>query len=279
MASAPVTYSQLHGTGGAQVYARVLVGTDGSPRAQQAVPIATDAATAFGCPVECVHVRADEDPADLDLGDAQTLVADDPASGLVARATGTDPPGLLCLATRGRSALGEAVFGSVTSRVLRELRGPMLVVGPLVRRPARPWRRMLVCLDGSDTAAEILPVASAWARHLDLDLELLHVAYPLGDPRTGEFLIPEEEEAATEQLRAAAEELAEAGIRVRWSVVEHAHLAAGIATTAARGAWSLVALATHGRTGLARLIAGSVALDVVRRATVPVLTLRPEQLR
>jgi nucleotide-binding universal stress UspA family protein len=261
------------------VYARVIVGTDGSQRAQLAGPIATDAAAAFACPLESVHVRAEEDLADLDLAGVRFVTADDPASGLIALAAATDPPGLLCLATRGRHALGEAVFGSVTSQVLRELHAPMLVVGPSVRRPSTPWRRMLVCLDGSDTAAEILPVAEAWARHLDLDLELLHVAYPLGDPRSGDFLIPEEERAAAEQVRTAAEALTHAGVRASWAVIEHAHLAEGIAQTAARGSSSLLALATHGRTGLARLIAGSVALDVIRRATVPVLTLRPEHLR
>lgn len=261
------------------MYARVIVGTDGSQRARSAVPIATHAAVAFGCPVEVVHVRAEEDPPGLNRDGARSITAGDPASGLLALAKETDPPGLLCLATRGRSSLGEAVFGSVASQVVRHLHAPMLVVGPHVPEPVRPWQRIIVCLDGSDTAAEILPAASAWARHLDLDVELLHVAYPLGDPRSGDFSIPEEERVAAEQVHAAAQVLRQAGLRARGSVVEHANLAEGVATSAARGASALIALATHGRTGLARLVAGSVTVDIVRHAIVPVLTLRPEHLR
>jgi len=261
------------------VYARVIVGTDGSERARQAVPTAAYAAERFGCPVELVHVPADEDAVDLDTTDMRLVPADDPASGLVALATQTDPPGLLCLSSRGRRALGEVVFGSITSQVVRTLHAPLLVVGPSLRQPPRPWQRMLVCLDGSANAATILPTVVAWARHLDLEVELVHVAYPLGDPQTGNFQVPDEERVAAEQLGAAATELESAGITVRRSVVEHTHTAEGIARQAERRLSGLIALATHGRTGLARLVAGSVALDVVRHASVPVLTLRPEQLR
>lgn len=261
------------------MYARVIVGTDGSERARQAVPTAAYAAERFGCPVELVHVPADEDAVDLDTTDMRLVPADDPASGLVALATQTDPPGLLCLSSRGRRALGEVVFGSVASRVIRTLHAPLLVVGPSFRQPLRPWRRLLVCLDGSANAATILPHVDAWAQALDLEVELLHVAYPLGDPRGGYLQLPDEERVAAEQLGAAATELEAAGVAVRRSVVEHTYTAEGIARQAERSPSGLIALATHGRTGLARLIAGSVALDVVRHATVPVLTLRPEQLR
>ncbi len=41
----------------------------------------------------------------------------------------------------------------------------------------------------------------------------------------------------------------------------------------------LIVMATHGRTGLARVLVGSVATEAIRHASVPVLTLRPEHLR
>ena len=264
---------------GDQVFARVIVGTDGSERALQAVPIATQAAERFGCPVELVHVAADEDTADQDATGVRVVQAGDPAGGLVDLASATDPAGLLCLSSRGRRALGEAVFGSVTSGVLRTLHAPLLVVGPSVRPSLRPWRRILVCLDGSARAATIVPPVTAWAHHLDLEVELVHVSYPLGDPRSDYLQVPDEERSAVEQLRAAATQLEAAGVSVRWSVIEHTLAAEGITQNADHSLSDVIALATHGRTGLARLIAGSVALDVVRHATVPVLTLRPEHLR
>ncbi len=260
------------------MFTRVIVGTDGSERALQAVPIATHAAERFGCPVELVHIAADEDTADQDATGVR-VQAGDPAGGLVHLASETDPAGLLCLSSRGRRALGEAVFGSVTSRVLRTLHAPLLVVGPSLRPPLRPWRRVLVCLDGSAKAATIVPPVTAWAHHLDLEVELVHVSYPLGDPRSDYLQVPDEERSAVEQLRAAATQLEAAGVSVRWSVIEHTLAAEGITQNADHSLSDVIALATHGRTGLARLIAGSVALDVVRHATVPVLTLRPEHLR
>ena len=127
--------------------------------------------------------------------------------------------------------------------------------------------------------AAILPVATAWARHLDLDVHLLHVGYPMGDGTEGECDLPEEERIAARQLSDAAGDLEASGITVTWSTEEHTQVASGMAQRASRGRADLIARATHGRTGLARLVAGSVALDVVRRADVPVLTVRPEGSR
>ena len=261
------------------MYARVIVGTDGSQRALRAVPVGTRVAAAFGCPLELVHVPAAEDRDGLDNGGAQVVPGTDPAGALVTLAAETDPSGLLCLSSRGRSALGEVVFGSVTAQVLRTLHAPLLVTGPALVEPHERWRRLLVCLDGSDTSATILPVATAWAHRLDLEVRLLHVAYPYGEAPAGEFGLAEEERAAARQLEAAAAELASAGLTVHRSIEEHTQPAVGIAERASRGGADLIALATHGRTGLARLVAGSVALEVVRRVDVPVLTVRPEQLR
>lgn len=263
----------------ANVYARVVVGADGSDRSLTAQPVGEAAAAAFNCPIELLHVPADEDPPGLDTTGMTVRPAPDPATGLIDHATETDPPGLLCLSTRGRGAVGELVFGSVTAHVIRTLHAPLLTVGPSVTPTRRPWKRLVVCLDGSTTAASILPVVREWATELDLEVHLLHITYPLGDPRAGDIQIPAETRVVTGQLRAAAQLLQDAGIAARWSVEEDTEVAAGIVGQAAHRLADLIALATHGRTGLARILAGNVALETVRRATVPVLTLRPEGLR
>lgn len=261
------------------MYASVVVGTDGSERSLAARPVGEAAAAAFGCPLQWLHVPAEEDPAQLDTTGVTVRPAPAPAGGLIDHVMETDPPGLLCLSTRGRHAVGELVFGSVTAQVIRTLHAPLLTVGPSVTAPRTPWKRLLVCLDGSDTSASILPVVRQWAGELDLEVHLLYVAYPLGDPRAGDIQIPEETHTAIDQLREAAQMLQDAGITARWSVEEHTEVAAGIVEQAAHGMADLIALATHGRTGLARILAGNVALATVKRATVPVLTLRPEHLR
>jgi nucleotide-binding universal stress UspA family protein len=263
------------------VYPRVLVAYDGSERSRTALPTAELAAGAFGCPLQLVHVPVAEDPPSFPQEpEALVVDADTPAAGLIEQVRATDPVGLLCMSSRGRGPIGELVFGSVAAQVVRNLQAPLLILGPNVAPVAGDaWRRMLVCLDGSQTAAAIVPVVRDWALTLRLQVHLLHIAYPLGDPRAGELRIPEEEQAATEQLRATALALAAAGIEVSWSVEEDTRAAAGILTQAGRRLTDLIALATHGRTGLARMLAGSTALDLVRQSTVPTLLLRPENLR
>jgi len=260
------------------VYTRIVVGTDGSARSLTAQPAGEAASAAFECPLELLHVPAAEDPPQLDTTGITVRPAANPATGLIDLATETDPPGLLCLSTRGRGAVGDLVFGSVTAQVIRNLHAPLLIVGPSFASKERPWKRLVVCLDGSATAASILPVVRDWATKLHLEVHLLHVAYPLGDPRIGDMQVPEETRVATGQLRSSAQVLQDAGIAVEWSVEEYTVVAAGIIEQAATRSADLIALATHGRTGLARIIAGNVAMETVRRATVPVLTLRPEDL-
>lgn len=262
------------------MYARILLATDGSDRSLAVRAVAERAATAWGCGLRAVHVPAAEDPSPWELPDVELLPGPDPAAGLVDAVHATDPPGLLCLSTRGRGAVGELVFGSVAATVVREVHAPTLTVGPsVVLPPSGPWRRVLVCLDGSDVSAQILPTVRRWASELGLAVHLLHVAYPLGDPRIGDLHLPEETRAVAAQLHRTAQDLAEAGIDASWSVAEDTEVPGGIVRQAVELSCDLIALCTHGRTALGRVVAGSVALPVVRRATVPTLVLRPADLR
>lgn len=261
------------------MYSRVIVGDDGSPRTPRAVAAADVAVAAFGAELEVVHVPIDDGAPLLIDSDVTVLPPDDAATRLIAHALESDPPGLLCLASRGRTAVGEALFGSVTATVIRDLPAPLLVVGPAVIDPSRGWRRLQVCLDGSDNAAGILPSVAAWASTLDLEVELVHVGYPLDGLRAGDRHLPPAEVEAAEQLQASISQLESAGVRAAGRTIEHEYAAEALAEQAVRGDADLIALATHGRTGLARLLMGSVALDLVRLASVPVLTLRPDPLR
>jgi len=261
------------------MYSRIIVGDDGSLRTPRAVAVADVAVAAFGAELEVVHVPSEHGlPLPID-SDVTVLPADDAATRLVAHTLASDPPGLLCLASRGQSAVGEALFGSVTAQVVRDLRAPLVVVGPAVLDPSRSWRRIQVCLDGSTNAAGILPSVTTWASTLDLEVELVYAAYPLNGLRSDDRRVPPEDVEAAEQLEAGVRQLEAAGVRVSARTIEHADSAQALIDRVVTGNADLLALATHGRTGLSRLLMGSVALDLVRRSTVPVLTLRPERLR
>lgn len=259
------------------MYAKVIVGVDGSERAEHAVAAGSMAARCFDRPLELLTV---DQPAASDGDgrvDARVVVHDDAVAALVAEAKATTPPGLLCLSSRGRGALGELVFGSVTAGVIRTLHAPLVVTGPRFFPTTARWARVLVCLDGSVTAASILPVVRSWATQLDLAVDLLHVAYPMGS-YLEEPSAEEPSRLVGAELERTAEDLRAVGVTCRSMVVEHTDVPVAIAEQAAYRMADLIALATHGRTGLARVIAGNVTLETLRRATVPVLTMRPETL-
>jgi nucleotide-binding universal stress UspA family protein len=150
---------------------------------------------------------------------------------------------------------------------------PVLLTRP--DQPVLPLRRILVALDGSDFSVEALEPAMALARVSGARLSLLQVV----TRHTGivRLLRPGEPsaESAERFLRRVRETIpADLGpVDVR--VVEKGNAAAGIAEETRRGDVGLVAMATHGRGGIRRLILGSVAESVVRGCPVPVLLYRP----
>jgi nucleotide-binding universal stress UspA family protein len=132
------------------------------------------------------------------------------------------------------------------------------------------YERILVPLDGFKAAEAILPFAAKVAGPLDAEVLLLHV---IAD-RRGEFVFPTRAEAE-EYLDSLAKELADKGIRVRTGIRFGSGSAPGAILAAARVLDAdLIAMATEGRTGLNRLLLGSVAEAVLREAPIPVLMVR-----
>ena len=266
------------------MYERIILPFDGAQRALAPLPYAEELAHTWQAPLEILHVATANDlPAEVKPAghDVTVIQADDPAQAIGDHMRASDPPGLLCMASRGRTAAGEALFGTVTGQVVRHLHAPLVVTGPKLQAPTRQHdiRRLLVCLDGSTTSASILPTARNWASELGLELVLIHVTYPLGDPTIGDFTVPEETRALTAELRRTTDELTQAGIDASWQVIEDTHAPTGIIHQAAYRAADLIVMATHGRTGLARILTGSVTTEVIRNAPIPILTLRPEHLK
>ncbi len=265
------------------MYDRIILPFDGARRALAPLPYAEELAHTWRAPLEILHVATEDDPAaeaQPEDHDVHVVHAPAPAPAICDHVRASDPPGMLCMASRGRTATGEALFGTVTGEVVRHLHAPLVVTGPRLRAPTRKrdLRRLLVCLDGSTTSASILPTARTWASELDLELDLIHITYPLGDPTIGDITVPEETRAISTELRRTTDELAQAGITTSWQVIEDARPASGIIRQAAFRSADLIVMATHGRTGLARMLTGSVTTDVIRHAPLPILTLRPEHL-
>lgn len=138
-------------------------------------------------------------------------------------------------------------------------------------------RRILIPLDGSVTAEQVVPYARTFARGLKLTVELLavvDVGSLLTSVETARFfdnLAEQESHKSKEYLERIAERFA--GSRVKRSV-EQGSAAQVIIEKAAADESTLIAMTTHGRSGLKRWLLGSVAEKVLRAATNPLLLVR-----
>jgi len=137
------------------------------------------------------------------------------------------------------------------------------------------YRRVLVPLDGSPEAEAILPFILQIAGPLDIDVVLLRVVpavreseKSLSGPGADVSAID-----AREYLAPLAVELRGRGVRVE-AMVRRGPPAAEIIAAAREVNADLVAMTTHGRTGLRRLAFGSVAELVLRRAALPVFLMQ-----
>ncbi len=189
---------------------------------------------------------------------------------------------LLVMTTHGRGPLRRAWIGSVADGLIRRTPCPILAIRPregeTVDMEEREFKRILVPLDGSTESREVLPYVRELASLFQSSLFLFRVVpphFPLSSP-----YIPHaaqevrahdlEEEAAREALDAEARELKEAGFQVETRVELGAHPADEILELARDREADLIAMTTHGRGGVSRLVLGSVADKVVRGGTVPV---------
>jgi nucleotide-binding universal stress UspA family protein len=199
----------------------------------------------------------------------RVLHADDVTSALLDAADHADT--LLCMETRARRPVGELVLGSVSESVVRESRRPVLLVGPHCGPAPERFESIVVGVDGSRLAETILPTVAEWAERLDATPWLFQVL-PISTPM--DFGLDDVQETA--YVHRLAERLVRRGVAADWDVARDRHVAAAIVRFATTCSSPLIALTTHGRSGVSRLALGSVAMAVTRLATVPVLVVRPD---
>lgn len=136
-------------------------------------------------------------------------------------------------------------------------------------------RHILVPLDGSRLAAAAVPYAATLARAWDARIRLLAVVEPLpehaGMPSAAARERDERQVTeSTAYLESVATALRAQALTVA-TVIRHGDPAGNILAYAEEAACTLVVMSTHGRTGLERICAGSVAQRVVRHASIPTL--------
>jgi len=141
------------------------------------------------------------------------------------------------------------------------------------------YKRAVVPLDGSPLAEGIVPFILGIAGPLDLEVVLLRVVspvHPLAVEGASYIEVEDLEErlaAARDYLGSIAATLAARGVRVR-TVVRRGDPVTEILRCAGDVEADLIAMTTHGRSGLGRLLFGSVAEAVLRHADIPVFLMR-----
>jgi len=187
------------------------------------------------------------------------------------------------MTSHGRTGFSRAWIGSVADAIIRRASTPVLLVraerAGSAMREERP-HRVVVPLDGSPAAREILPYASAVASALDVTLQLVRVITPSDIPDVGTDLAAAAEGAAVseaqKELDATAAQIAGAApaLVVETRALSADSVAEAIIRTAQPRSRVVVAMTTRSR-GLARLVVGSVADKVIRAGPRLVLLLRP----
>ncbi len=203
---------------------------------------------------------------------------------------------LILMASHGRSGIRRWRMGSVADKVLRASKLPVLFVhaGVTDAVPYDKWpsKSLIVPLDGSEKAESVLPHVETLATQRAIEpiaVTLLRVCDPPIAPsyyspelsgvplNWGEFMeqeITRCKQAATEYLATTAKRLADQGVKVKSEVLV-GKAADEIIDFANKEPYSIVVMATHGRSGLSRLVYGSVAESVLLGIPNPILLAKP----
>ena len=215
---------------------------------------------------------------------AESSVGFGPASDTIiemAQESGCD---LIAMSTRGRGALGSGLLGSVTYKVMHESPMPVLAITP--ERARRHWdadygiNRVIVPLDGSELAESVLPYAAALSGRMEMNMTLVQVLPP-DDFYTDGYTVIEVQPGVGDRMRAdarrymegIASQMRDEGLNVAVQTLQ-GKPSFEIAEMARATDHNMIALATHGRSGMSRLLLGSVAEAVVRESGDPVLVVR-----
>lgn len=294
------------------MYTKIIVPLDGSAIAGGILPYVRTFARACHVPVELLHIITPEvlevlsDPAhhryaddvetDMKLHGLSYLRAraaslpeptavecvvrvGDPAEVIVDEAK---PGTLVMMATHGRSGVQRWLLGSVADKVLHSVKTHLLLArtGEQSQGKEAVLKSVVVPLDGSALAEKILPWVVALSKVMDLEIILIRAhALPTTVYTADEYmpnygqLIERLKEEASSYIDTKVEFLKRQGVKAT-SVIVEGDGAAEIIDFARKTPDNLIAMSTHGRSGIRRLL-GSVADRVVRNSWDPVLLMPP----
>jgi nucleotide-binding universal stress UspA family protein len=207
------------------------------------------------------------------------------AASVIIESAAAEKDTLVCMATHGRSGLNRWLLGSVAEKVLRGTSNPLLLIRASEEAPTegeKKFEGVIVPLDGSHLAEQVLAPVAELAKKLDLEV-ILFRAYtvPYGVYDVGasyaidlERVSADIEAEVQQYLEEKRDALRKAGVE-RVSYASKEGLSADeILKYGGKNPNKLIAMCSHGRSGVRRWVLGSVAETVVRHGGDPVLIVR-----
>jgi nucleotide-binding universal stress UspA family protein len=290
------------------MFERILVPLDSSKLAEVALPYAEEIAGRLVSDVKLVHiVESDTDPyrnmrqvylqkmaevtrsgvekhlikpPEREIKVDPIILVGDPAWEIVNYAD-EESIGLIVMVTRGLSGIKRWTLGNVADRVVRTTEMPVVLIRAkgdrLGGHEKGIFNKVLVCLDGSRESEAILTYVGELASKFKAEVVLIEVAekgYYFAKAGGYEYVFYPEEQTRSakafikDYLDKVGSQLKQKGIAVN-SEVRVGDAAEEIIRFADEISADVVAMTTHGRSGIARWAVGSVADKVLREGTPP----------
>lgn len=300
------------------MFERILVPLDGSELGELALPYAEELAGVLNSEVDLVYVCEPGEKEyrhmyqlyiekmaqqvrnrikNYHTGEAgptarvKPVVLDgDPAAEIIDYAEKNDIS-LVVMVSHGRSGMMPWSMGNTTVRVIQRISKPVLFIRASIPRPkvskGELFSKILIPLDGSENGEAALPYVKELAGKIESEVTLLQVVEAGQHVRTvgglDYILFPEQElehlkAEAKRYLRKVRGKLKNTKATVK-SVVNVGHAAQEIIKFADETNTRLVAISTHGRSGVKRWISGSVAYKVLHAGNVPILLVRIPEVK
>jgi nucleotide-binding universal stress UspA family protein len=291
------------------MYEKILIPLDGSELAEVALPYVAELAGRLGSEIILIYVSdsgetahnrisnfyiqriADDTrravkkyvkkPGEKETKVSSEILAGYPAEEIVDYADKADVS-LIVMATHGRSGVRRWPLGSVTDKVVRSTKRPIAIIRakgahPAVREKGM-FNRALVPLDGSKQGEAVIPYIEGLASKLKTEVIVLQVLSP------DWFIDSADQAKQVESLRTSskdyvnkvASQLNQKGLAARAEVreVKMDTVAEEIIKGADEVNADIIAMSTHGRSGLSRWTFGSVADRVLQGGNTPLLLVR-----
>ena len=282
------------------MFERILIPLDGSPRAEVILAQVSRILRRQDSEVLLLRVVNDSrEEAEAYLREVEQRlsgrgarvrgrVAEGPVAAAILDVAHQERSTMIAMSTHGRGGLARWVLGSVAEKVARASEIPLLLVRSFLETPAAapelPFRKILIPIDGSPTSLAAVEATAEFARQFESEVLVLHV-WPIAvsplyvapgipvfstDPAS---IFPTPSPDKDPITAPAAERFRQSSIPVT-RLSTSGDVASEILDQSVEKGVDLVALGTHGRSGVTRWVLGSVAERVLRHARTPILLVR-----